>query len=84
MIQKTLIGIKPDAFSPLVPREKGSELRMSLPADPQLFIEEVRNLIRSKGLAILDEKEYQVSPETARLHYAEYMGKWDESYQMDK
>jgi hypothetical protein len=84
MMQKTLIGIKSDAFSPLAPREKGSELRMPLPIDSQIFVEEVRNLITSKGLIILHEKEYQVPPETARLHYAEHMGKWDESYQMDK
>ena len=84
MFQKTLIGIKPDAFSPLIPREKGSELSIPLPVDSQIFVEEVRNLIRNKGLVICDEKEYQVPSEIARLHYAEHMGKWDESYQMDK
>ena len=84
MIQKTLIGIKPDAFSPLSSREEGSELRISLPENPQVFVEELRELIRQTGLRIINEKEYQVPSEIARLHYAEHMGKFDESYQMDK
>lgn len=50
MSQKTLIGIKPDAFSPLSSREEGSELRMTLPENPQVFVEELRVLLWQKGL----------------------------------
>ncbi len=56
MLQYSLIGIKPDAFAPNARREQGSELREKLPEDPKDFINEFKNLLRSKLLRIITEK----------------------------
>lgn len=56
MYEYSLIGVKPDAFSPSAEREAGSELSQQLPRDPDIFVQEFREKLRDKTIRILTEK----------------------------
>lgn len=80
MLQYTLIGIKPDAFSPHNAREAGSGLRKSLPDNPEDFIEELRVKLRGKGLELITEKTYIVPEAIAAEHYEEHRDSLDTAH----
>lgn len=80
MLEYTLIGVKPDAFRPHDDREAGSELRKSLPGNPEDFVEELRAKLRNKGLELITEKTYTVSETIAAEHYEEHRGVSDSDH----
>jgi nucleoside diphosphate kinase len=84
MYQYSLIGIKPDAFSPDSPREPGSELRKDLPRNPQDFVNEFAERLRERRLRIVAVKERVLDRITAALHYQEHKGVFDNNYGVDK
>lgn len=83
-MQRTVIWIKPDAFSPLEERERGSELRIALPEDPQDFIEEIRRGLQAKNLELVSEHTKHCDEEIARKHYWEFADSYSEEYNENK
>jgi len=82
--ERTVVGIKPDAFSPWSEREKGSELRVPLPKNPQDFIDELVEGLMWEWLQIIDQHSKICSEELAREHYAEFADSFSEDYGENK
>lgn len=84
MYEHTLIGIKPDAFTPLMERDESNALRIPLPDSIDILIGEIRDLIHSHTLSLVEERRYLMSTEIAKLHYEEHLWVWDHNHNMDK
>ena len=85
-IERTVIGVKPDAFRPDDEREIGSELLLALPKNPQKFIDEVVHGLQEKCLEVISEHSKVCTEDLARDHYAEFAGVFSEAhweYQQD-
>lgn len=80
MYEYSLIGVKPDAFSPNAEREGGSELFQPLPQDPEKFIQEFREKLQDRAIRILVEKQGMIDVSIASRHYAEHIGVFDQNY----
>jgi len=80
MLEYSLFWVKPDVFYDRdMEREAWSELKLALPS-PEIFISDIRRELVERSLKIIDIKTYLVSENTAKAHYQEHVGVYDNNY----